>query len=93
MEHGKIYDLNTQRGIYELMMDHRNKFQKANGMEPDSPYARLQATKDKMILDYYDRLDKAAAAKQRAKEDAELEEEAAENYTISFSYNVKGGSK
>ena len=62
-------------------------------MEPDSPYARLQATKDKMILDYYDRLDKAAAAKQRAKEDAELEEEAAENYTISFSYNVKGGSK
>lgn len=62
-------------------------------MEADSPYARLQAVKDKMILDYYDRLDKAAAAKQRAKEDAELEEEAAENYTISFSYNVKGGSK
>ena len=62
-------------------------------MEADSPYARLQATKDKMILDYYDRLDKATAAKQRAKEDAELEEEAAENYTISFSYNVKGGSK
>ncbi len=62
-------------------------------MEADSPYARLQATKDKMILEYYDRQEKAAAAKQRAKEDAELEEEAAENYTISFSYNVKGGSK
>lgn len=62
-------------------------------MDADSPYARLQEAKDKMLLDYYDRLDKEAAARQRAKEDAELEEEAAENYTISFSYNVKGGSK
>lgn len=93
MEHGKIYDLNTQRGIYEMMIDHRKNFQKANGMDADSPYARLQEAKDKMLLDYYDRLDKEAAARQRAKEDAELEEEAAENYTISFSYNVKGGSK
>lgn len=46
-----------------------------------------------MLLDYYDKLDKEAAARQRAKEDADLEEEAAENYTISFSYNLKGGSK
>lgn len=62
-------------------------------MTDDSPYARLQEAKDRMLLDYYDKLDKEAAARQRAKEDADLEEEAAENYTISFSYNLKGGSK
>ena len=93
MEHGKIYDLNTQRGIYEMMIDRRKSFQKANGMTDDSPYARLQEAKDRILLDYYDKLDKEAAARQRAKEDADLEEEAAENYTISFSYNLKGGSK
>ena len=93
MKNQKQFDTSSARGRYEMMMDHRDQIQKANGMDADSPYARLQEAKDTMLLDYYDRLDKEAAARQRAKEDAELEEEAAENYTISFSYNVKGGSK
>jgi hypothetical protein len=76
-----------------MMIDHRDQIQKANGMASDSPYKKLQAAHDQILLDYYDRQDKAAAARQRAQEDADLEEEAAENYTISFSYNVKGGSK
>jgi hypothetical protein len=76
-----------------MMIDHRDQIQKANEMPQDSPYKRLQAAHDQILLDYYDRQDKAAAARQRAQEDADLEEEAAENYTISFSYSVKGGSK
>lgn len=62
-------------------------------MPEDSPWKGIQAARDQILLDYYDRQDKAAAARQRAQEDEDLEEEAAENYTISFSYNVKGGSK
>ena len=76
-----------------MMIDHRDQIQKVNEMPQDSPYKRLQAARDQILLDYYDRQDKAAAARQRAQEDADLEEEAAENYTISFSYNLKGGSK
>lgn len=76
-----------------MMIDHRDQIQKANEMPQDSPYKRLQEARDQILLDYYDRQDKAAAARQRAQEDADLEEEASENYTISFSYNVKGGSK
>lgn len=89
----KQYDMNTGRGRYEMMMDHRDQIQKANGMAPESPYKRLQEAGDQILLDHYDKQDQAAAARQRAQEDADLEEEAAENYTISFSYNVKGGSK
>lgn len=63
------------------------------GMPEDSPWKGIQAAKDKILLDHYQREDEAAAARKRAEEDAALEEEAAENYTISFSYNVKGGSK
>ena len=62
-------------------------------MASDSPYKRLQEARDKIILEYYERKEAAAAARQRAKEDADLEKEAADNYTISFTYNVKGGSK
>lgn len=62
-------------------------------MASDSPYKRLQEARDKIILEYYERKEAAAAARKRAKEDADLEKEAADNYTISFTYNVKGGSK
>lgn len=89
----KVIDTSTARGIYEMQMQHRDQIQKANGMDPDSPYKRLQAARDQILLDYYDRQDRAAAAKKRAQEDAELEEEAASNYTISFVYNERGGSR
>lgn len=62
-------------------------------MDPDSPYKRLQAARDQILLDYYDRQDRAAAAKKRAQEDAELEAEARENYEIRFTSDLKGGSK
>ena len=62
-------------------------------MPEDSPYKAIQAAKDKILLDHFQREDEAAAARKRAEEDAALEEAAAENYTISFSYKVKGGSK
>lgn len=62
-------------------------------MASDSPYKRLQEARDKIILEYYERKEAAAVARKRAKEDADLEKEAADNYKISFTYNVKGGSK
>lgn len=93
MNKQKQFDTSSARGRYEMMMDHRDQIQKANGMAPDSPYKRLQEAGDQILLDHYDKQDQAAAARQRAQEDADLEEEAAENYTISFSYSMKGGSK
>lgn len=42
----------------------------------DSPYRRLQAARDKIMLAYYDRLE----ATKRAQEDAALEAEAREDY-------------
>ena len=89
----KLYDLNNPKEVMMMMIDHRNQLQDVNGMASDSPYKRLQEAGDQILLDHYDKQDQAAAARQRAQEDADLEEEAAENYTISFSYNVKGGSK
>lgn len=89
----KLYDLNNPKEVMMMMIDHRNQLQDVNGMASDSPYKRLQEARDKIILEYYERKEAAAAARKRAKEDADLEKEAADNYKISFTYNVKGGSK
>ena len=93
MVKAKNYDLNNKKEVYQMMMDHRDQFQKVNGMASDSPYKRLQEARDQIILEHLEREEAAAAARKRAEEDAALEEEAADNYTISFSYKVKGGSK
>lgn len=93
MVKAKLYDLNNKKDVYLMMMNHRNQIQDVNGMASDSPYKRLQEARDQIILEHLEREDAAAAARKRAEEDAALEEEAADNYTISFTYNVKGGSK
>ena len=49
-------------------------------MPEDSPYRRLQAARDEIMLAYYERLEAASAAKKRAEEDAALEAEAREDY-------------
>lgn len=80
--------------ILEYMEQHQKQIWKANGVDPEnSPYARMNAAKNKILREHYqkERDQKAAAA--QAKREAELEEEAADNYTISFNYKVKGGSK
>lgn len=54
---------------------------------------KIQAAKDKILDRYLDRKEAAARAKQEAQEEKEREEDAIDNYTISFSYNVRGLSK
>ena len=93
MVKAKLYDLNNKKDVYLMMMNHRNQIQDVNGMASDSPYKRLQEARDQIILEHLEREEAAAAARKRAEEDAALEEEAADNYTIRFTYNVKGGSK
>ena len=54
---------------------------------------KLEEAKDRIRERYYQKLRDERAAKAQAQREAELEEDAAENYTISFKYNVKGVSK
>ena len=89
----KIYDLNSQKEIYLMMKQHQEDLWKANNVPEDSPYRRLQAARDEIMLAYYERLEAASAAKKRAEEDAALEAEARENYEIRFTSDLKGGSK
>ena len=89
----KLFDTSTERGRYELLRHCRDRFQAANHLDPDSPYMKIQAAKDKILDRYLDRKEAAARAKHEAQEEKEREEDAIDNYTISFSYNVRGLSK
>ena len=89
----KIYDLNSQKEIYLMMKQHQEDLWKANNVPEDSPYRRIQAARDEIMLAYYERLEAASAAKKRAEEDAALEAEAREDYQISFKTDLKGGSR
>lgn len=62
-------------------------------MPEDSPYRRLQAAQDEIMMAYYERQEAAAAARKRAEEDAALEAEAREDYEIHFKTDLKGGSR
>lgn len=54
---------------------------------------KIQEARDKILDRYLDQKEAAARAKQEAQEEKEREEDAIDNYTISFSYNVRGLSK
>ena len=76
--------------LLNYMEDHQKQIWKANGVYPETAhFAKLEADRYKILRDHYqkERDKKAAAAL------AELEEEAASGYVISFKSNVKGGSK
>ena len=85
----KIYDLNTPKGRYQMMRQHQEDLWRINGEPEDSPYRRLQAARDEIMLAYYDRLEAASAAQKRAQEDAALEAEAREDYEIRFTSDFK----
>jgi len=76
--------------ILNYMDEHQRQIWKANGVDPEtSPHAKLQAAKNQILREHYQKeRDKKEAAAW-----AELEEEAASGYVISFQSNVKGGSK
>ena len=80
--------------IFEYMEEHQRQVWKANGVDPEnSPYARLNAARNKILREYYQKEREQKEAAAWAKREAELEEEALTNYVISFKSNVKGGSK
>ena len=89
----KTYDLNSPKGRYLMMRQHQEDLWRINGEPEDSPYRRLQAARDEIMMAYYDRLEAASAAQKRAQEDAALEAEAREDYEIRFKSDLKGGSK
>ena len=89
----KTYNLNSPKEKYLMMRQHQEDIWKANGEPEDSPYRRLEAARDEIMLAYYERQEAAAAARIRALEDAALEEEAREDYEIRFKSDLKGGSK
>ena len=83
---GKLYDLNTPKGIHEYFMSRSSMLQLNTGKSQPSPAQILQETHNKMIYDY---LEKQEANEQEKIRSQELEE-AQENYTLSFEFNVKG---
>lgn len=89
----KTYNLNSPKERYLMMRQHQEDLWNANGEPEDSPYRRLQAARDDIMLAYYERQEAAAAARIRAQEDAALEAEAREDYQISFKTDLKGGSR
>ena len=80
--------------LLEYMEEHQKQIWKANGVDPDnSPYAKMNAAKNKILREQYQKERDKKAAEAQAKREAELEEEALTNYVISFKSNVKGGSQ
>ena len=81
--------------FFQYSKKHRADLRKSLGEDhpPDPAILKLEEAKDRIRERYYQKLRDERAAKAQAKREAELEEDAAENYTISFKYNVKGVSK
>lgn len=80
--------------ILEYMEEHQRQIWKANGVDPEnSPYAKLNAAKNKILRDYYQKEREKKEAAAWAAREAELEEDAITSYEISFKSDVKGGSK
>ena len=80
--------------LLEYMEEHQAQIWKANGVDPEtSPYARMEAAKNNILREIYQKERDKKAAATWAEREAELEEEALTNYVISFKSNVKGGSK
>lgn len=81
--------------IFQYMKHHIQELRKSAGEDhqPDPAVLKLEAARDQIQEEYYQKLRNDRIAKAQAKREAEIEKEAADNYTISFKYNVKGVSK
>lgn len=81
--------------VFHYMKDHIQELRKSLGEDhqPDPAVLNLEAARDQIQEEYYQKLRDSRAAKAQAKREAELEDRAADNYTISFKYKVKGVSR
>lgn len=81
--------------VMECMREHIRQLRKSLGEDnqPDPAYLKLEDAHYRIRENYYKKLREERATKAMAQREAELEAEAADNYTISFNYNVKGVKK
>lgn len=81
--------------VFQYMKSHIQELRKSLGEDnqPDPAYLKMEEARDQIQESYYQKLRDDRATKAQAKREAELEANAADNYTISFKYNVKGVSK
>lgn len=81
--------------VFQYMKHHIQELRKSLGddNQPDPAVLNLEAASDQIQEEYYQKLRNDRIAKAQAKREAEIEKESADNYTISFKYNVKGVSK